>query len=142
MDKGEELVDLSNPLTLLIVLTSGTVQLIGRTSGVSWSSGSLGMLPRISILSFSPLPAAYKLLFSPLIVHTVCKGVLGGHRPVCRSILGVSRNLLYRSEVPPFQSVPRLPLSDGMGSGLCFVSVIATSNVFPQQLVFASDCKR
>lgn len=33
MDRGEELVDLSNPLTLLIVLTSGTVQLVGKTSG-------------------------------------------------------------------------------------------------------------
>jgi len=34
-NKGEELVDLSNPLTLLVVLTSGSVQLLGKAAGVS-----------------------------------------------------------------------------------------------------------
>jgi hypothetical protein len=34
--KEEELVDLSSPLTLLVVLTSGTVQLIGKAALVSY----------------------------------------------------------------------------------------------------------
>jgi hypothetical protein len=33
--KEEELVDLSNPVTLLIVLTSGTIRIIGTFAGVS-----------------------------------------------------------------------------------------------------------
>ena len=35
--KEEVLVDLSSPVTLLVVLTSGTINLIGKTAGVRWS---------------------------------------------------------------------------------------------------------